>query len=86
MVGCQTSVIVVAYLAPSITNSEETLSTTRCLAESPNAVYLDGVGHDGDSRTTGSSDAFRVVGRMAGMKMLDKIEQLERIPIGIRVP
>jgi hypothetical protein len=75
MLGCQTSVIVVSYLAPSITNSEETLSTSRCLAESPNAVYLDGVGHNGDSRDAISSDAFRIAAGIAEMKMLDRIEQ-----------
>jgi hypothetical protein len=65
MLGCHASVIVVSYLAPALQNSEETLSTTRCLAESPNAVYLDGVGHGGDSRNAGSPDAFRVADRMA---------------------
>jgi hypothetical protein len=37
----------------------------------PNAVYLDGFGHDGDSRNAGSSDGLRVAGGMAEMKMLD---------------
>ena len=30
----------------------------------PNAVYLDGVGYNGDSRNASSSDAFRVAARM----------------------
>jgi hypothetical protein len=46
----------------------------------PNAVYLDGVGHDGDSRNAGSSDGLRVAGGMAEMKMLDRIEQSDRPP------
>ena len=51
------------------TNSEETLSTIRYLGE-PNAVYLDGVGHDGDSPNAGSSDGPRVADGMAEMKMV----------------
>jgi hypothetical protein len=47
----------------------------------PNAVYLDGVGHDGDSRNAGSSDGLRVAGGMAEMKMLDRIEQSDRLRI-----
>jgi hypothetical protein len=46
----------------------------------PNAVYLDGVGHDGDSRNAGSSDGLRVAGEMAEMKMLDRIQQSDRPP------
>lgn len=40
-----------------------------------NAVYLDGVGHNGDSRDAISSDAFRIAAGIAEMKMLDRIEQ-----------
>ena len=36
----------------------------------PNAVYLDGVGHDGDSPNAGSSDGPRVADGMAEMKMV----------------
>jgi hypothetical protein len=46
----------------------------------PNAVYLDGVGHDGDSRNAGSSDGLRVAGGMAEMKILDRIQQSDRPP------
>ena len=71
------------------TNSQETLSiqftrkgrVTYQLGGAPkNAVCLNGVGHDRDRHTAGSSDAFRVAGRMAEMKMLDKTEQSERAP------
>ena len=48
-----------------------TRKTRRChthtnLAESQNAVCLNGVGHDGDSPNAGSSDAFRVGGPNGG--------------------
>jgi hypothetical protein len=45
-----------------------------------NEVCLNGVGHDRDRPNAGSSDAFRVAGRMAEMKMLDKTEQSEWAP------
>jgi hypothetical protein len=48
-----------SYLAPSIQIRRK--RSPQCgIWQSPNAVYLDGVGHDGDSGNACSSDGLRV--------------------------
>jgi hypothetical protein len=83
------SVIVASYLAPSIQirrkrSSYKIHKKRTChipaWRSAQNAVCLNGVGHDRDRPNAGSSDAFRVAGRMAEMKMTDKTEQSEWAP------
>jgi hypothetical protein len=69
------SVIVVPYLAPSIQIWRKRSPQFGVWRRVENAVYLDGVGHNGDSRDAISSDAFRIAAGIAEMKMLDRIEQ-----------
>jgi hypothetical protein len=65
---------VVPYLAPSIQIWRKRSPQFGVWRRVENAVYLDGVGHNGDSRDAISSDAFRIAAGIAEMKMLDRIE------------
>ena len=65
----------VPYLAPSIQIWRKRSPQFGVWRRVENAVYLDGVGHNGDSRDAISSDTFRIAAGIAQMKMLDRIEQ-----------